>query len=57
MVTLNKELVAHLRRLYTEIDLEMNKPCRDVNMDLVTDNQIMIYDTIKRLVFAKEETN
>lgn len=50
-ITLTKETLDTLRRLYNEIDEEMNKPCVDCNIDTVTENQIQIYDTIKKLIF------
>ena len=50
-ITLTNETVETLRILYTQIDVEMKKPAIEVDIDLVTENQMTIYDTIKKLIF------
>jgi hypothetical protein len=50
-ITLTKETIETLKTLYNQIDEEMNKPCIECNIDIVTENQYKILDTIKELIF------
>jgi hypothetical protein len=52
MKNLNKETIEMLKKLYNEIDEESNKNCKDCNIDIITENQFKILDTIKEIVFS-----
>lgn len=54
MITLDEKTVSRLKTLYTEIDKETSKPGDDCDIDIVTENQIQIYDIIKDIIFKKE---
>lgn len=49
-ITLTNETINELKKLYNEIDVELDKPVKDCNIDTVTFNQYKILDTIKKLI-------
>lgn len=51
MITLTNETIFLLKTLYTQIDIEMGKPCNETNIDVVTENQYKILGTVKKIVF------
>ena len=53
-ITLTNETINELKKLYNEIDIESNKNCNDCNIDIITENQFKILDTIKELIFNTE---
>ena len=54
MITLDNETIFLLKTLYTQISIEMDKPCNECNIDIVTENQYKILDTIKGIIFKEE---
>ena len=50
-ITLTKETIETLRILYTQIDEENKKSVNECDIDIITENQYKILDTIKELIF------
>lgn len=57
MITLDNETVFLLKTLYTQISVEMSKPALECNIDIVTENQYKILDTIKDVIFEKRNNS
>ena len=53
MIILDEKTTFLLKTLYTQIDIEMSKSCNECNIDIVTENQYKILDTIKDIIFKE----
>ena len=53
-ITLNQETIERFKKLYIEIDRELNKPCNECNVDIVTENQYEILNTFQEILFEED---